>query len=201
MQRGRATGDDALHEFGRCAESRWNFAGIENAETSTATGADVKQTAAFAHRLSNELNRAGKIDNRGVQRFSDKFLFVDEQLHKILRLHSVEVFRTRIALLSQRRGQVVYFFRRCFRVNFRPAVHFRGQPSRAKFRGPLRIRHPRIGQRFFQTPSKCMIVNRVALKKSAEQDHFRCKHVKSGRNRFSVFAKKARTFFDDFHHA
>ena len=44
-----------------------------------------------------------------------------------------------------------------------------------------------------------MVIDRVSLKESAEQNYFGRERMQPGRDRFGVFAKNPRAFFDDFH--
>ena len=150
---------------------------------------------------ADHLDRLGKIDNRAAQRFLNKFFFFDKKLDQFARAHfsrfserglrcSVSA-AARLSILSSRRCNVEV----CL------VAHFRGQPGRAQFRRAFRRRDARIGKILFQSPSKRVRVNRVAMKQAAEQNHFRREQMKTRRHRFGVFAQTTRAFFDDFHDA
>src|SRR5438874_10612656 len=75
------------------------------------------------------------------------------------------------------------------------------QPRRAKLGCALHSRHASVGKILLQSASKCVGVDRVAMKKSAEEHDLRRKQMKPGRDCLCVFAQNLGAVFYNFCHA
>ena len=97
-------------------------------------------------------------------------------------------------------SEIFDFVVRKLRVKSDVIAKLRREPSGAKLGRPLCSCDASIGQILFQSASKCMRIDRIAVKKSTHQHDFWREQTQAGCDRFGVFSENTRTFFDDLHH-
>jgi len=134
LQRGRATGNDSLDEFGRRSEGWRDFAGVEHAKPSAAACADVK-IAGHLCGATQQRARSCAPDRQSPRATLLRQIFLRRRKVSPTPCALIfQIFRARIALLGQRRRQVIDLVRSRLSSNLGPALHFRCQPGCAKFR-------------------------------------------------------------------
>src|SRR5215469_7666782 len=86
-----APGHDVLHGAWASVEGGWNLGGIQRAEPSTGTGADIDESSPASQALGDDINRAGNLRQGPADGLRDRGVFVVHEAGNFERRHLIEI--------------------------------------------------------------------------------------------------------------